>query len=191
MRDYVCEYSYTPRGDRLKSCVLVSGCIAAAVGMLAVSETGWIPAPYFRWGAAVCILVGALFGARFLATGYVYSVFRDVYSGRVDLVISELRFGKSKSVCRVDLFDIRSMEIYDPVAVIAAARRDGKKRIKRPRRPRPDRKKHGSAKVYNYCADVLPTRYCLVFVSGDENAYVKFNPDEKMTDIIKRLTLTR
>ena len=187
MRDYICEYSYSPGGDRLKSCFLVSGCLAAAIGMLAVSETGWILAPYFRWGSLVWILVGALFGARFLTTGYVYSVFRDVLSGQCDLVISELRFGRSKTVCRVDIFDICSMELYDPAAVIDAARREGKRRIGRIKRPRPDRKKYGSARVYNYCADVLPARYCLIRISGGETAYVKFSPDDRLISIIKRL----
>lgn len=186
MRDCVCEYSYSPKGDRVKSCVLVSGCIAAAIGMLAVSETGWILAPYFKWGALVWVLVGALFGARLLSTGYVYSIFRDIRGGKADLVISELRFGRSKNVCRIGLYDIREIKIYDPTAVVLAARREGKKRIKKIKRPRPDRKDHRKVKVYNYCVDILPSRYCLMRIAGDECAYIKFSPDDEMLKIIKK-----
>ena len=186
VRDYICEYSHAPRSDRLKSCMLVSGCIAAAVGMLAVAETGWILAPYFRCGAFVWILAGALFGARLLSTGYVYSIFRDIGSGEVDLVINELRFGRSKNVCRVGLFDISKIEIYDPAAVISAARREGKKRIKRIKRPRPRRLGERAFKSYNYCVDVLPAHYCLVWISGSEDACVKFSPDDAILEIIKK-----
>jgi hypothetical protein len=162
--------------------------MAAAIGMLAVAETGWILAPYFRWGALVWILTGALFGARLLATGYVYSVFRDA-GGNADLVITELRFGRSRQVCRVRIYDIREIKIYDPASVTAAARSEGKKRIKRIKRPRPDLKKNGVSKVYNYCVDILPARYCLILISEGEMAYIKFSPDDNLINIIKRLIL--
>ena len=184
MADYICEYTYAPKSDKFKSCLLVSGCAAGAFGMLAVSEGGWILAPYFKAGAAVWLLLGMLFAARFLATGYVYSIFRDVYSGKSDLVISELRFGRSKTVCRVSLFDIKELRIYDPAAQAESARLEGKKRPKRCKRPRPDRKKHGGVRAYNYCVDVLPVRYSLLLVSGNETAYLRFSPDRVISDII-------
>lgn len=181
MKNMICEYSYAPKGDRVKSLLLVSGCMAAAIGMLAVSETGGILAPYFKMGCAAWVLLALLFAARLLSTGYVYSVLRDANGGAADLVVTEVRLGKSKQVCRVSLFDIKEMKIYDPAAEKERARREGKKRIKRIKRPRPNRK---GARAYNYCVDVLPARYCLIFVA--EGAYVKFSPDDRLIGIIKR-----
>ena len=180
MKNMICEYSYSPERDRVKSLILVSGCLAAAIGMLAVSETGGILSVFFRAGAAVWVLLALLFAARLLATGYVYSILRDPDSGEADLLITELRFGKPRQVCRVSLFDIKEMKIYDPAAEKEKARREGKKRIKRIKRPRPDKR----ARAYNYCTDVLPTKYCLIYVS--EGAYVKFSPDERMRGIIEK-----
>ena len=180
MKNMICEYSYVPTHNKVKSLILVSGCLAAAVGMLAVSETGEILAPWFRAGAAAWVLAAFLFAARLLATGYVYSILRDPNGVKADLLITELRFGKPRQVCRVSLFDIKEMKIYDPAAEKEKARREGKKRIKRIKRPRPDKK----ARVYNYCVDILPTRYCLIFVA--EGAYVKFSPDGRMIGIIEK-----
>ena len=152
--------------------------------MLAVSGTGWILAPYFKAGAAVWFMAGVLYAVRLLATGYAYSIFRDADSGVADLVIAELRFGKSKTVCRVSLFDVKEMRVYDPVADVYRARSEGKRRIKRSKRPRPDRKAYPSAKGYNYCVDVFPAKYCLIRISGDETEYVKFMPDRVIINAI-------
>ena len=58
MRDYICEYSYSPRGDRLKSCFLVSGCLAAAIGItpanLSVLKTGKAKAIRFSTLEKIC-----------------------------------------------------------------------------------------------------------------------------------------
>ena len=180
MKNMIREYLCVPPYDKVKSLLLVSGCLAAAIGMLAVSETGGILAPFFKVGCAAWVLVAFLFAARFLATWYVYSILRDPNGGEADLLITELRFGKSRQVCRVSLFDIKEMKIYDPAAEKEKARREGKKRIKRIKRPRPDKR----ARAYNYCTDVLPTKYCLIYVS--EGAYVKFSPDERMRGIIEK-----
>ena len=176
MKNYFYEYSYVPRCDKIKSGILVSGCIAAAIGMLAVSETGWILAPLFIAGAAAWALLGILFALRLLGTGYVYSIFRNSISGELDLMISEVRLGKSKTVSRISLFDIKSILVYDA---------SEKSRKSRQKRPRPDRKRFGSLPVYNYCVDVFPQRYCLLMIGGGEVAYIKFSPDAKMIDIIK------
>ena len=182
MRNYTCEYTCVPVQDRIKSGVLVSGCVAAAIGMLGVSEVDFFLSSYFKAGAIIWVLVGALFALRLLSTGYVYSIFRDTYSGEIDLVINEIRFGNSKTVCRVSLFDIKEMLEYDSCSKEPRGKR-GKK--KRQRRVRPDRKKYGIGKCYNYCVDILPSKYCLIRISGAENAYIKFSPDGRMTEIVK------
>ncbi len=171
MRDYVCEYTYSPVCNKFKTGVLVGGCLAAALGMVAVSGTGGILAPYFKSGAAVWALAGVLFTLRLLGTTYVYSIFRDASRGEIDLVISEVRFGKSKGVCRVSLFDIEEIFEYNS--------------SKKDKHPRPNRKKRSMGRLYNYCADVLPSRYCLLRISGNEASYIKFSPDETMLNIIK------
>ena len=179
MRDYVPEYTCVPKQDKIKSGMLVSGCIAAAIGMLAVSETGGILAPYFKWGALVWVLIGALFALRLLSVGYVYAIFRNASSGELDLVINEIRFGNSKTVCRVSLFDIKEAIDYD------SSRKEFRgKRKKRQRRVRPNRKKYGKGRYYNYCVDIIPSKYCLLHISGNDGAYIKFSPDETMTEII-------
>ena len=78
------------------------------------------------------------------------------------------------------------MKVYDPAAENEKARREGKKRIKRIKRPHPDRKNNGRVKVYNYCVDVLPSRYCLILISGGELSCVKFSPDDRMISIIQK-----
>ena len=182
MRDYVSEYTCVPKQDKIRSGILVSGCVAAAIGMLAVSEVEFFLSPYFRWGAIVWVLVGALFAFRLLSTGYVYSVFRNVNSGKLDLVINEIRFGSSRTVCRVSLFDIKEVLEYDSCRKEPRGKR---KKEKRQRRVRPNRKKYGKGRCYNYCVDILPSNYCLIRISGEETAYIKFSPDEIMTRIIK------
>ena len=184
MENMIREYICVPPYNKVKNLLLVSGCLAAAVGMLAVAETGELRAPWFRAVSAVWVLAAFLFASRLLATGYVYSILRDPNSGKAELLITELRFGKSRNVCRVSLFDIKEMKIYDPVFEREMARREGKKRIKRIKRPRPDKK----ARVYNYCVDILPARYCLIFVA--EGAYVKFSPDERMMGVMHNCALT-
>ena len=77
MKNMICEYSYAPERDRAKSLVLVGGCFASAVGMLAVSVMGGFLAPYFRFSAPLWVLAGIFFANRFLSTRYVYSVFSD------------------------------------------------------------------------------------------------------------------
>ena len=181
MRDYVPEYTCVPKQDKIRSGILVSGCIAAAIGMLAVSETGGILAPYFKWGALIWVLVGALFAFRLLSTGYVYSIFRDVNSGKLDLVINEIRFGNSRTVCRTSLFDIKEMLEYDSSRKEPRGKR---KKEKRQKRIHPNRKKYGKGRCYNYCVDILPSNYCLLRISGSEDAYIKFSPDKTMTEII-------
>ena len=176
MKDYVCEYTYVPVCDKIKSGVLVSGCVAAAIGMLGVSEIDFFLSPYFKAGAVAWVLVGVLFAVRLLTTGYAYSIFRDETSGARDLVISEIRFGVSKAVCRVSLFDIKEMLEYDSTSRVPSKRH---KKGKRPQRPR------AKGRCYNYCVDVLPQSYCLIHISGAEDAYVKFSPDGRMTEIIK------
>ena len=176
IREYLC----VPTRDKVKSLLLVSGCLAAAIGMLAVSETGGILAVFFRTGAAVWVLVALLFAARFLATWYTYSILRDPNSGEADLLITEFRLGKTRNVCRVSLFDIKSIKVYDPAAEIEKARLEGKKRIKRIKRPKPDK----GVKTYDYCTDILPAKYCLIFVA--EGAFIKFSPDERMIGMIEK-----
>ena len=176
MRDYVPEYTCVPKQDKLKSGILVSGCVAAAIGMLAVSEVEFFLSPYFKAGAAVWVLIGALFALRLLSTGYVYSIFRDVNGGKFDLVINEIRVGRSKTVCRVSLFDIKEILDYDSARKGPRGKRRKEKRQKRP---------HAKGKTYNYCVDILPSNYCLLRISGAENAYIKFSPDETMLEIIK------
>lgn len=180
MRDYFYEYSYSPKCDKAKSGILVSGCFAAAIGMLAVSETGWILAPIFKLGSTAWALLGILFACRLLGTGYVYSIFRNSISGELELLVSERHLGKSKIVCRISLFDVKDMLVYD------ASEKDHKKRTKR---PRPDRKRYGRIPTYNYCVDVFPQKYCLLLVSSLETSYIKFSPDERMLDIIKVNTI--
>lgn len=181
MRDYVCEYTCVPTCDRVKSGVLVSGCVAAAIGMLAVSEVGGVLSPYFKAGATAWVLVGTLFALRLLSTGYVYAIFRDAYSSKLDLVISEIKLGKSKAVCRISLYDIKEILEYDSSRKVQRGKRN---KFKRQKRVRPDRK-NGEGKYYNYCQDILPTKYCILRVSGSETAYIKFSPDETMLSIIK------
>ena len=171
MRDYVCEYTYAPACDKLKTGVLVGGCLAAALGMVLVSGTGGVLAPYFKSGAAVWALAGVLFAIRLLGTGYVYSIFRDTYSGEVDLVVNELRFGRSKNVYRISLYDIEEIFEYN--------------HSEKKKKPRFKRLKRGTGRLYNYCADILPPQYCILYVSGSEGAYIKFSPDETMINIIK------
>ena len=178
MKDYVCEYTYVPECDKIKSGVLVSGCIAAAMGMLGVSEIDFFLSPYFKAGAAVWVLVGALFAVRLLTTGYAYSIFRDETSGARDLVINEIRFGSSKTVCRVSLFDIREFSEYDASQRVPSKR--GKKG-KRPKRPR------AKGRCYNYCVDVIPARFCIVRIAGSRAECIKFSPDEIMINYIKSM----
>lgn len=184
MRDYVCEYTCLPECDKVKSGMLVSGCVAAAIGMLAVSEFGGMLAPYFKIGATVFVLVGILFAARLLATGYVYAIFKDAQSGQLDLVINEKRLGKSKIVCRISLYDIKEILEYDSSKKVPRGKR---KKLKRQRRVRPCRKKNGTGRCYNYCQDILPSKYCVLRVSGGESAYIKFSPDETMLRLIKTI----
>ncbi len=176
MRDYVPEYTCVPKQDKIRSGILVSGCIVAAIGMLAVSETGGMLATYFKTGAAVWLLAGILFALRLLSTGYVYSIFREINSGGLDLVINELRFGVSKTVCRISLFDIKEIIEYDSMKRIPSGKRKKGKRQKRVR---------AKGRCYNYCVDILPSKYCLLHISGAEDAYIKFSPDEVMLNIIK------
>jgi hypothetical protein len=160
----------------MKSGILVSGCFAAAIGMLAVSETGWILAPIFKLGSTAWALLGILFACRLLGTGYVYSMFRNSVSGDIDLLISERRLGKYKIVCRTSLFDVKNMLVYD------RTEKDLKKRTKK---PKPDRKRYGRLPLYNYCVDVFPQKYCLLLISKGEASYIKFSPDKRMLEIIK------
>ena len=177
MRNYICEYTCVPKQDRIKSGMLVSGCIIAAIGMLAVSEVEFFLSPYFKLGAVAWVLVGALFALRLLSTGYVYSIFRDEESGSLDLVINELRFGSSRVVCRVSLFDIKELFEYDSCRKETRGKRKKQRRQKRPR---------AKGKCYNYCADILPSEYCLLRTSGTEEACIKFSPDKYMLEIIDR-----
>ena len=174
MRNYICEYTCLPKQDRIKSGMLVSGCVVAAIGMLAVSEVEFFLSPYFKLGAVIWVVAGALFALRLLSTGYVYSIFRDEESGARDLVINELRFGSSRVVCRISLFDIKEVLEYDASRKETRGKRKKPKRQKRPR---------GKGRCYNYCTDILPSKYCLV---RTEEAYIKFSPDEYMIEIIDR-----
>ena len=183
MRDGVCEYACTPKSNKVRSCFFVSGCIAAAFGMLAVSHFSSILSPYFKAFATVWLIVAALAAKRYLTTGYSYLIFRRNGGNDADLVIYELRFGEAKTVCRVSLFDVKELAVYDPVAELIEARRKGIKRPKRPRRPRP-RRESGASRAYDYCVDILPAKYCLILVS--EGAYVKFSPDGEMLALMKR-----
>lgn len=167
MRDYVCEYTYSPKGNKFKTGVLVGGCFATALAMVAVSGMGGMLAPYFKSGAAIWALAGVLFALRLLGTTYVYSIFRDATRGDIDLVISEVRFGRSRSVCRISLFDIE--EIF----------------FEKSKRSRFKRKKRGTGRLYNYCADVFPSKYCILRISGNERSYIKFSPDETISDILR------
>lgn len=184
MKNFICEHSYSPKCDKVKSGVLVSGCIAAAIGMLAVSEIGGILAPYFKAGASVWLVLGALFAVRLLGTGYIYSILRDPDSSEIDLAINELHLGKSKTVCRVSLFDVKELLVYDPFSKDLPAHKS-KCRAGRRSRPRPNRKKYGDAKLYNYCVDVFPTKYCLIRISEGRGAYVRFMPDDFIVEVIK------
>ena len=171
MRDYICEYTYMPKCNKFKTGVLVGGCIATAVGMVLVSGAGGVLAPYFKSGATVWALAGVLFALRFFGTGYVYSIFRDANGGEIDLAISELRFGRSKNVCRISLYDIEEIFEYN--------------HSEKKKKARQKRKKMGTGRLYNYCADILPPQYCIIRISGSEGAYIKFSPDETMLNIIK------
>ena len=154
--------------------------------MLAVSETGGILASYFKAGAAAWVLVGLLFAVRLFSAGYVYAIFRDVYSGKMDLVINEHRFGRSRIVCRVSLYDIKEIVEYDSSRKMPRGKRQ---KLKKQKRVSPDRKKNGERRYYNYCTDVLPSKYCILRVSGSESAYIKFSPDETMINVIKNVKI--
>ena len=184
MKEYYCRYSCTPSCDMKKSCMAVSGCFIGAISMFAASGIGGRLAHCFVGAAIVWLYAGFLIGERVLTRGYVYSIVRDPYTEKDDLVIHRLHLGRSSAVCRIALESIRELSEYDPIREKKKAALAGKRRMKKIKRPRPDLKTHRSAQVYDYCADIIPARYCLI--RTETEGYIRFTPDDTMIEIIKQ-----
>lgn len=178
------EYSYSPKADLKKSVILISMCLVtfALFGASSVDKD-LVFAPIMGAVSSVFLFLAVAFAVRLLGTRYAYRVVIDS-RGEGDLVIYELRgyFGKysntkrTKTVCRVSLYDIREVISLEKSKKGKKELRATKKRIRKEK-----------AALYNYCTDIFLTKYTILRIAdGDEAFYVRFSPDEKMLAFINR-----
>lgn len=171
------EYTCCPKANLLRSGVLVAALTVTGVLFGAASVERTVFTPWFSVASGLLLLLAAMLSVRFIGTRYVYKITVDA-RGEGELSISELRgfFGRSgevrsqRTVCRVELFDVREAVIPE--------RADELKKIKRQiRRER--------AAVYNYLPDVFADKYALLRIeNGDGISYLKLSPDGELMRII-------
>ncbi|MCI6501977.1 MAG: hypothetical protein MSA49_01930 [Clostridia bacterium] len=189
------ETEYTclaQRQKRNRGVVAVSGCWIGAVGFLAVAYffSGMVSVPDaaslfllrllasgFRGLAILTITLGVLFGTRYVATEFVYSLLYDRYTGQAALLICALRGKRSSPLCRIPAEAFLSVE---------KLRRPGKKKAGKSQKEKSPSKSRRVA-VVSYCPDMFPKQSCLLTIQTDNKIRkLRLQPD----DTLFRMLLT-
>ena len=162
-------YEFTPKKSN-KAAEYTSA--ALLIVSLAAMFFSKLPNLSYRWvtqlAALLMFAVALTLLGRYVFKGFVYSVTsRD--DGGYDLNVTEIKRRSRITVCRIALSGIEKAVITDT---------KNKKSISSEFKGR---------KVYNYCVDIYPEKYCCVFAEEcGEKLVIKLSYDEKLFEILSR-----
>ncbi len=156
-------HEYTPKPDRRLAITIAITCTVIGLALfLPITENGM--AMLWLRTAGVWFFAGAFVVTdKYLITSYTYKI-EGTDTGVPDLIIAELRAKKSRTVCRISLSDVTSLE---------RLQKNEKRAFKK------------GSRVFNYRADLLPAE-CLLLTGTDRDGefFIKFAPDKKTIELI-------
>ena len=151
-------YEYSPTPNRTPGLILGVIFFVSAVVLI-------LPFQSDRLLASLLIGVGILFLMascqvieRFVLTDYIYGIERT--DRGTDFTVTAVRFKENRTVCRVSVRDISEIMMTSQ-----------HKRLK-------------GLKYYNYCPDLIGKNRYFIRLSGDEEAMIKFLPDQRLINIL-------
>ena len=110
-------------------------------------------------------LAGFVIIDRFAFTSFSYSIeANDSVPGGLDFVVTSVRYGRIRTVCRVSASDLTDIFKYDKKA-----------------------KAEKGIRKYNYCPDLARNNMYVLTVDDGSLAEIRFSPDEETVNIIKNI----
>ena len=158
-------YRYTPKPNRLPAVLLAAVCFLAAFALFVPYAAEDAVLIFLRGVGTGIFLIGFVLLDRYAFTTFSYSLeANDSVPGRMDFVVSSVRYGRIRTVCRVSVSDVTDIVKYDK-----------------------KRKSAAGVKKYNYCPDRVGNNRYVLSLDDDGPAEIRFSPDEKTVNIIKNI----
>lgn len=158
-------HRYTPKPNRLPAVILSAVCFLAAFSLFVPYSADETFLVFIKGVSTGIFLIGFVILDRYAFTSFSYSIeANDSIPGRLDFVVSSVRYGRIRTVCRVSAFDVTDIVKYDK-----------------------NRKAEKGVKKYNYCPDLAGENRYILFLDDDGDAEILFCPDEKTVNIIKNI----
>ena len=158
-------HSYTPKQNRRAAFFISAVCFFASFAL-------FVPYPFEDWllvflrGIGTgAFLAGFVIIDRFAFTSFSYSIeANDSVPGGLDFVVTSVRYGRIRTVCRVSASDLTDIFKYDKKA-----------------------KAEKGIRKYNYCPDLARNNMYVLTVDDGSLAEIRFSPDEETVNIIKNI----
>jgi len=158
-------YRYTPKPNRLPAFFLAAVCLFTAFALFVPYDIGDGLSVFLKGIGTGAFLIGFVLLDRYAFTTFSYSLeANDSVPGRMDFVVSSVRYGRIRTVCRVSVSDVTDIVKYDK-----------------------KRKSAAGVKKYNYCPDMVGNNRYVLSLDDDGPAEIRFSPDEKAENIIKNI----
>ncbi|NLK39012.1 MAG: hypothetical protein GX303_02020 [Clostridiales bacterium] len=162
-------YKYCIKRKNKTAELIVAALFLMSVIFLVSSMSGAGSVILSRFFCIAFFSLGVLLANRYLLTGFCYIINIE---GRGTLSIVQKQGKKTRTVCRIDLDRICSIELV----------------TLDPKSKKTERKHDYPVRQYNYCASCFPSRYLLlVYDDFSEKAVLKLDAEEGFTEVLTRL----
>ena len=156
-------YEYSPKPDRRLAYAAVFICLFLGIFLFAPLSFADSVLLWLRAGGIWAFAAAFMISDRYLLISYTYLI-EENSNGAPDFVVSELHFKKRRTVCRISLSEIESIEFI--------------KKGKPANLP-------NRARAFNSRSEFLTSDcYLLRGETADGKFFIKFSPDVKMANII-------
>ena len=151
-------YEYSPTPNRAPGLILGIIFFVSAVVLILPFQSDRLLASLLLGVGILFLMASCQVIERFVLTDYIYGIERT--DRGTDFTVTAVRFKKNRTVCRVSAYDVSEIMMTSQ-----------HKRLK-------------GVKYYNYCPDMLGKSRYFIRVSGDEDAMIKFVPDQRLINIL-------